>query len=74
MMAVAVTNDLELTLGTTALLFEEPFEMEPPPSGSQFYDVAADGQRFVMVQQTSRPTELVVVQNWLAELTERAVN
>ena len=68
MMVVSVTSDPEFAIGTATLLFEEPFVMEPPPSGSQFYDVAPDGQQFVMVQQTSRPTELIVVLNWSEEL------
>jgi hypothetical protein len=39
-----------------------------------FYDVTPDGQRFVMIEKDPfglRPTELVAVPNWLAELKSR---
>jgi hypothetical protein len=39
------------------------------------YDVAADGQRFLMVQQKDRPAtrvaDMVIVQNWVEELKEK---
>jgi hypothetical protein len=60
MMAVAVGTDAELTLGTPRILFEKPL-LE-----SQ-YDVAADGERFLMVDSSEsvpRVAELHLVQNW----------
>ena len=43
-------------------------------AGFAFYDVTADGQRFIMVQKDPielRPIELVLVPNWLEELKAR---
>ena len=45
--------------------------------GRSFYDVTADGQRFVMVQKDPfelRPIELVLVPSWLEELRVRMVS
>ena len=41
---------------------------------SAFYDVSADGQRFLMVkelEQATSPTPINVVLNWLDELKRR---
>jgi len=42
-------------------------------SARRFYDVTADGQRFVMIQR-NRPTilsSMTIVQNWYAEFKDR---
>jgi hypothetical protein len=40
---------------------------------SRTYDLSADGSRFLMVKQgdASRPSSIVVVQNWFEELKAR---
>ena len=41
---------------------------------SAVYDVSPDGQRFLMIKQgdeTSTSGQIIVVQNWLAELAQR---
>ena len=52
------------------LLFEGDYVNEPPPSGSQTYDVSRDGQRFLMTQPVEQPNSerIIVVQNWFEEL------
>ena len=54
----------ELTLGKPRLLFTRT-------SFRGLYDVAPDGQRFVMIDESESepaPTHLVLVQNWTEEL------
>ena len=57
---------------------EPPRELFPIPEDIditwQFYDVTADGKRFVMVRKDPfelRPLELVMVPNWFSELESR---
>ena len=69
MMVVDVERDEELALGKPRLLFS--FRS---PSGAG-YDVAPDGQRFVMLsdaESRTQPNALIVVLNWFDEL-ERLV-
>ncbi len=70
MMAVDIDSSKELALGNPVLLFERPLAEYsgdlPLP-----YDVAPDGQRFVMIEEgESEPavTQLILVQNWVEEL------
>ena len=68
MMAVDVDYQGELVLGKPRLLFERSRLQED-------YDVAPDGQRFVMVDESESdpaPTQLNLVLNWSREL-ERLV-
>ena len=61
MMAVGITTEPEVTVGTPQSLFDLPF----PPGA---YDIAADG-RFVMgVENTETATHMNVVLNWTEEL------
>ena len=67
MMAVDVHLEGEPVLGRPRLLFERPRLREP-------YDVAPDGQRFVMVDQSESappPVRLNLVLNWFRELEQR---
>ena len=72
MMAVPIeSNATSLSAGTPALLFEKRYAL----SGSdQYYDVAPDGQRFVMLRPDAPVTAsaINVVQEWTREL-ERLV-
>ncbi len=67
MMSVTVDTEPTLTSGLPEVLFEDPYYS---PTG-RHYDVASDG-RFLMLKRTQAPTELIVVRNWIEELTERA--
>ena len=72
MMVVEIASNGELELGTPKVLFEKPFAYS---SAGLNYDVAPDGRRFVMIDESEAepaPTQLVLVQNWAAEL-ERLV-
>ena len=64
MMVVDVETEGELVLGTPQMLFEKPSLLEE-------YDVAPDGQHFVMIEEGESqpaPTQLILVQNWGEEL------
>ena len=73
MMAVAVEISSSFSAGAPAVLFEKQYYTA---QSSRTYDVAPDGQRFLMIAEdvetaggsdTPEP-QIVLVQNWLAEL------
>ena len=67
MMAVPVDVDPVFSAGKPSVLFEGEFSA-PDYIASQ-YDVARDGQSFVMIRQDETwPTQIHVVQNWFEEL------
>jgi dipeptidyl aminopeptidase/acylaminoacyl peptidase len=72
MMAVPVeTKGNSFEAGTPKLLFEGRFApATPATSADAWYDVSADGKRFVMLKADEMPTTnaIVVVQDWLSEL------
>ena len=51
------------------VLFEYP---RTPYRLHTIYDVHPDGDRFVMVEAGERPTQFVVVLNWVEELRRQA--
>jgi hypothetical protein len=63
-----------IRIGTPRLLFEGDFIQELENTGAHNYDVARNGQRFLMVAPAARePGEearprIVVVENWLEEV------
>ena len=69
--AVPVATDPVFAAGTPEVLFEGSYFQVP---GARSYDVAPDGERFVMVRMgssatdTDAPAELILVQNWFDEL------
>jgi hypothetical protein len=66
MMAVDIQTEPSFTAGRPRLLFEGQYE--------DWWDVAADGQRFLMVQsvEPEQPaTQIHVVLNWFEELKRR---
>ncbi len=69
-MAVGVETEPEFRAGTPRLLFEGSYLV----AIGRFYDVSADGQRFVMIQpeEGSAPTQINVVLNWFEELKQLA--
>ena len=81
MMAVAIDTEPELSSAKPVLLFEGPYAQDESLTSSfetpliTNYDVAPDGEGFIMIQQEERGgsrAELEVVLNWFEEL-ERLV-
>ena len=77
MMVVDVKLGDVFTAGTPRVLWEAMGTRYPGGTGGRTYDVAPDGQRFLMIQQRdSAPqtplTSVVLVQNWLDELKRLA--
>ncbi len=70
-MAVAVQIEPNFTPAMTELLFSGAYV---PGFTGRAYDVAPDGQRFLMIKEgegtedTSAPPSLILVQNWFEEL------
>ena len=74
MMAVPVQTGTRFVAGKPAELFEgrhETLGAAGVPAGS--YDVAADGQRFLMVKAAAArpPTQINVVINWFEDLKRK---
>jgi hypothetical protein len=66
--APVTTSASRFSPGTPRKLFEGRYVNSGPAHG---YDVAPDGQRFLMVRRIDPPplrSELVLVENWLEEL------
>jgi serine/threonine-protein kinase len=66
-MVVSISTEPEFAAGTPQVLFEGPYNNVPDLS----YDVAPDGQRFLVLQpkyDDSKVRELHVVTNWFEEL------
>ena len=71
MMAVEVTTQPAFAVGKPKVLFQGPYL--PTGAEAPFYDVSADGQRFLMIKPSEQDspsslTQIVVVQNWFEEL------
>jgi hypothetical protein len=70
MMAVRIKTETAFRAGKPRVLFEGEFH-RPEISFPQ-YDVTADDQKFVMIQDIETwPTQIHVVQNWFEELKAR---
>jgi serine/threonine protein kinase/Tol biopolymer transport system component len=67
MMAVAVATTPDIKLSTPRALFEQRYAFGAGITIAN-YDVAADGQRFIMVRDEAGAARLNVVLNWLSEL------
>ena len=66
--AVSIETDPNFVAGNPEMLFEAAYFLGP---GGRTYDVAPDGERFLMIQQiesASNSQQIVVVQNWFEEL------
>ena len=73
MTVVPITIEPDFSPGRPELLFEG--EYVPSPGFGRNYDVAPDGQSFVMVEQVlleDIKAELQVAVNWFTELAELA--
>ncbi len=72
MMAVDITTQPAFSADKPRMLFEGPYV--PPSPNNSYYDVSADGQRFLMlkpIEQAQAATQIVVVQNWFEELKQK---
>jgi serine/threonine-protein kinase len=72
MMSVEVARGTTFTISPPKRLFSTSAYSPVPPVPA--FDVSADGQRFLMLRETT-PTdrnELIVVQNWVKEMKARA--
>jgi serine/threonine-protein kinase len=73
MMVVPVSTNPTFSAGVPRLLFQRPTPLTS--LGTRYYDVTADGKRFLTVQDKERPplkvTEMILVQNWFEELKRR---
>ncbi len=69
MMAAPIRGSSELNVGTPRVLFEGQY-YRGYPLNPRTYDLAPDGQRFVMIlpESGSTPTEFQIVLNWFEEL------
>ena len=71
-MAVPFSAGLEFSAGIPERLFQGPYDLENP--ARRTYDVAPDGERFLMIKNDSAaaeladPSQIVLVTNWLTEL------
>jgi Tol biopolymer transport system component len=72
MMAVAIAIGADFAPAEPALLFERAYQNAEGTAGapSSNYDVASNGQHFVMLQEVEEvaPTQITVVLNWAEEL------
>ena len=70
--AVEITTEPTFSAGSPKLLFEGTFQMAILSRAN--YNVAPDGQRFVMIQENdpdSAAAQINVVLNWFEELKQR---
>jgi serine/threonine-protein kinase len=77
MVAVEMKTGPTLSIGASLTLFEGPYAIEGGGSGSLGYDVARDGQRFLMLRRQAGRTggadvNLRVVLNWLTDVARLA--
>ncbi len=73
MMAVEITMQPGFSAGKPKVLFEGKYQ--PTPATFPNYDVAADGQRFLMLKpsepEAAAPTQINIALNWFEELKRR---
>jgi len=76
MMAVEISTQPTFSPGKPKMLFSGEYVAAPGNDSSPNYDVSPDGQRFLMLKEaeegaSSATTQIIVVQNWVAELKRR---
>jgi len=69
-MAATLNTSGELGVRSRTRLFGVDFV---PGAIHANYDVARDGQHFLMTRETGRPAELTVVLHWLGDVRRRMV-
>ena len=70
-MTVAVDTDPTFAAGIPSPLFEGPYRTLVPPS-QEPWDISPDGERFLMMKEVQRAAgtgRVIVVHNWVEELT-----
>ena len=61
--------------GTPRMLWTDRYMRDPNNNAAPNYDIAVDGQRFVMLRpEEAADSELILVQNFFEELRERVPN
>ena len=70
MLAVEIQTQPAFHAGRPVVLFEDPYELDSFGPGNPNYDVAADGERFLMVKRSEdvESSRIHVVLNWFEEL------
>ena len=74
LMRVGVERGPSWAATTPTLLVKEGYFTNPGGDAGRTYDIAPDGQRFLMIKegggadQTAAPASLIVVQHWVEEL------
>ena len=74
LMAVGVERAQSWAATTPATVVKEGYFTNPAGLSARMYDIAPDGERFLMIKnppgadQTAASANLVVVQNWFEEL------
>jgi hypothetical protein len=74
LMTVTVTTEPSLSIGSPTRLFSDPGLLQPLP-GIRQYDVAASGERFIVVTPYAAagefPAAIRVVENWYEQFRGR---
>jgi hypothetical protein len=69
MMVVSVQTKPSFRAGRPGVLFEGSHRATNRPLGFQYYDIAPDGQRFLMIKlEQTAGSQINVVLNWFEEL------
>ena len=73
MMAVDVAMQPTFSSGRPRMLFDGKYASSVFPLTGVAYDVSPDGQRFLMIEETSTttPQQINIVLNWTEELKRR---
>jgi len=69
---VRVEGQSSFTIGTPAKILDSSYVWSVPTYAGRMYDISPDGQRFLMLKQSSSPDRtsapITIVQNWFEEL------
>jgi len=69
---VRVEGQSSFTIGTPAKILDSSYVWSVPTYAGRMYDISLDGQRFLMLKQSSSPDRtsapITIVQNWFEEL------
>jgi len=73
-MRVGVERGPSWAATTPTLVVKEGYFTSPGGNPGRTYDIAPDGQRFLMIkegggsEQTAAPPQIIILQHWLEEL------
>jgi len=75
LMVVPIDTKTTFSPGTPQVLFQGAYFYGPTGAGGRAYDIAPDGQRFLMLKNAgaggSLSASIIVVENWFEELRQR---